>query len=252
MSALFEGRVALVTGAAGAGIGRATARRLAQDGAAVAVTDAHERRTGETVQELRADFGDRVAGWTLDVADRPRVDAVLAEVEKTLGPIDILVNNAAINILGSVSEYKVEDWDRVIAIDLSACFYLARQLLPGMVERGRGWIVNISSVAGYLTGGGREGPYAAAKAGLHSLTRSIAFEGGPHGVRCNAVAPGIIWSKFLEKYADGFKHEVDNTPLRRFGQPEDIAAAVAFLCSDESSFITGETLNVSGGWYMRP
>ena len=251
MKPRLEGRVALVTGAAGAGIGRATALRLAREGASVAVTDAHQRRTGETADELRKEFGDRVIGLPLDVVDRARVDEVLALVEDRLGPLDILVNNAAINVLAPLSEYRPEDWDRVLDVDLTACFYLIRRALPGMMERGRGAIVNVSSVAGWLTGGGREGPYAAAKAALMALTRTVAFEGGPRGVRCNAVAPGIVWSKFVEKYADSFSGEIERTPLRRLGQPEDVASAIAFLLSDESSFITGETLNVSGGWYMR-
>ncbi len=248
----FEGRIALVTGAAGAGIGQACVRRLAAAGAAVAATDIHERRTKEVSNELREEFGDRVGGYVLDVADRARCDEVIGQIERDMGPIDILVNNAAINILGPLSEYEPGDWDRVLDVDLTACFYLCRRLLPGMKERGRGWIVNVSSVAGYLHGGGREGPYGAAKAGLHALTRGIAFEAGPHGVRCNAVAPGIIWSKFVERYADSLEGAIEETPLRRLGQPEDIANAVAWLCSDESSFVTGETLNVSGGWYMRP
>ena len=247
----LAGRVALVTGAAGAGIGSATARRLAADGAAVVVTDAHARRTQEVTESLAKEFGDHIVGFPLDVADRVRVDDVLRQAEAELGPVDILVNNAAINVLGPFSEYRPEDWDRVIDIDLTACFYLSRKVLPGMMERGYGNIVNVTSVAGYLTGGGREGPYAAVKAALHALTRTIAFEGGPHGVRCNAVAPGIINSKFVEKYRDDFEREVRRTPLRRLGSPEDIANAIAFLLSEQSSFITGETLNVSGGWYMR-
>ena len=247
-----EGQVALVTGAAGAGIGQACARRLALEGARVAVSDVHERRTHEVTEALTKEFGDAIAGYVLDVSDRSRCDAVIAEVERDLGPIDILVNNAAINILGPVSEYEPEDWDRVIDVDLTSCFYLCRRVLPGMKERRSGSIVNITSVAGYLHGGGREGPYGAAKAGLHALTRGVAFEAGPFGVRCNAVAPGIIWSKFVERFAKSFENAVQETPLRRFGTPEDVANAVAWLCSDESSFVTGETLNVSGGWYMRP
>ena len=248
----LDGQLALVTGAAGAGIGQACARRLAQEGAAVAVTDVHERRTREVSQALAKEFGDRVAGYVLDVADRSACDRVIAEVERAQGPIDILVNNAAINILGPISEYQPEDWDRVLDVDLTACFYLARRVLPGMKQRGRGSIVNVTSVAGYLHGGGREGPYGAAKAGLHALTRGIAFEAGPHGVRCNGVAPGIIWSKFVERFAKSFESAIEETPLRRFGTPEDVANAVFWLCSEQSSFMTGETLNVSGGWYMRP
>ena len=247
----FSGRVALVTGAAGAGIGQATARRLARDGAAVAVTDSHERRTKEVAESLRLEFGERIAGYTLDIADRAQADEVLARVEADLGPLDLLVNNAAINVLGPLSEYEPGDWDRVIDVDLNANFYMIRRVLPGMMQRRRGVIVNVASVAGWLTGGGVEGPYAAAKAALMALTRTVAFEGGPFGVRCNAVAPGIIRSRFVQKRAEAFEPEIQRTPLRRLGEPEDIANVIAFLCSDQSGFITGETLNASGGWYMR-
>lgn len=247
----FSGRVALVTGAAGAGIGQATARRLARDGASVAVTDSHERRTKEVSESLRLEFGERIVGYTLDISDRARADEVLTQVQEELGPLDFLINNAAINLLGPLSEYEPADWDRVIDVDLNANFYLIRRALPGMMERGRGAIVNVASVAGWLTGGGVEGPYAAAKAALMALTRTVAFEGGPFGVRCNAVAPGIIRSRFVEKQAEAFEREIKRTPLRRLGEPDDIARVIAFLCSDESSFITGETINASGGWYMR-
>ncbi len=252
MSGNLQGRVALVTGAAGDGIGKVTARRLAQDGAAVVVTDIHERRTKETVEALRADFGEQaIVGYSLDVADRDRADRVLREVADTLGPVDILINNAAENELAPISEYRLEDWQRGIDVNLTGCFHLIRATLPAMMERGWGSIVNITSVAAWLPGGGREGPYAAAKAALHSLTRSVAWEAGPRGVRCNAVAPGIIHSKFVTKYQDGFKREIGNTPLRRIGNPEEVANTVAFLVSEQSSFITGEIINVSGGWYMR-
>jgi NAD(P)-dependent dehydrogenase (short-subunit alcohol dehydrogenase family) len=252
MSGSLEGHVALVTGAAGAGIGKATARRLAEDGACVVVTDIHERRTMETVEALRADFGEAaIAGYALDVADRERGEAVLAEVANTLGPVDILINNAAENELAAISQYKLEDWDRGIDVNLSGCFALIRGVLPAMMERGWGSIVNVTSVAAWLPGGGREGPYAAAKAALHSLTRSVAWEAGPRGVRCNAVAPGIIHSKFVSKYQAGFESEIANTPLRRIGDAREVANTVAFLVSEQSSFITGEVINVSGGWYMR-
>jgi NAD(P)-dependent dehydrogenase (short-subunit alcohol dehydrogenase family) len=253
VNAPLEQRVALVTGAAGAGIGRACARRLAADGATVVVTDSHERRTHETVDALAAELGDsRVVGYPMDVSDRARVDEVLREVERAIGPVDVLVNNAATNVLGTVVGYDPADWDRVLDVDLTACWYLMRAVLPAMIDAGRGAIVNVSSVAGYLGGGGTEGPYAAAKAGLQSLTRTVAAEGGPHGVRCNAVAVGIVWSKFVEKHADTLTPEVERTPLRRLGRPEEIAAVVAWLASDESSFVTGATINASGGWHMSP
>lgn len=245
----FEGRVALVTGGAGDGIGSATALRLARDGAAVAIVDSHERRTREWSERIAAETGARVLGLPADVADRAGVDALLARVESELGAVDLLVNNAAVNVLGELSDLDPADWDRVVAVDLTACFYLIRRTLPAMKERGRGAIVNVSSVAAWL-GNGREGPYAASKAALHSLTRSVAHEAGPFGVRCNAVATGIVWSKFVRRYEERLRGELERTPLRRFGEPEEVAEAIAWLASSRSGFVTGEVLNVSGGWYM--
>jgi NAD(P)-dependent dehydrogenase (short-subunit alcohol dehydrogenase family) len=247
----LAGRVALVTGGAGAGIGSATARRLAEEGAAVVVVDDHERRTREVAEALAKETGARVLGCVGDIADRARMDAVLAEVEEALGPVDVLVNNAAINVLAPLSRYETDDWDRVMAVDLDAAFYLIRRARPGMLERGQGSIVNITSVAAFL-GNVQEGPYAAAKAGLHALTRSVAVEGGPRGVRCNAVATGIIESRFVQRYAEAMEPEKQRTPLRRFGRPEEVAELVAFLVSERSAFITGEVINISGGWYLRP
>jgi NAD(P)-dependent dehydrogenase (short-subunit alcohol dehydrogenase family) len=245
----FDGRVALVTGGAGEGIGSATARRLARDGAAVAIVDGHARRTAEWSERVADETGARVLGLPGDVADRPRMDAVLGEVEAALGPVDLLVNNAAENALGEVADLEPEAWDRVVDVDLNACFYLIRRTLPAMKAAGRGAIVNVSSVAAWL-GSGREGPYAASKAALHALTRSVAWEAGPFGVRCNAVATGIVWSKFVRSYEERLRPEIERTPLRRFGEPEEVAEAVAWLASDRSAFVTGEVLNLSGGWYM--
>lgn len=247
----FRERIALVTGASGSGIGRATADRLAAEGATVVVTDIHEARTNATVAALCERYPDVcVLGLPLDVADRAAVDDVVRSVGRRVGPVDILVNNAAVNVLGTVVDYEPADWDRVLAVDLSACWYLMRAVLPGMVTRGRGSIVNISSVASALGAAGMEGPYAAAKAGLQSLTRTVAGEGGPDGIRANAIAVGIVWTKFVEKHADRLAPEAERTPLRRLGTPEEIAAIVAWLASDESSFVTGATINASGGWYM--
>lgn len=247
-----EGRVALVTGAAGAGIGRAVAERLAEDGATVVVTDVHERRTKEVTDDLTARFGPgRAVGHLLDAGDREAIDRVVGAVEHDVGPVDILVNNAAVNILTDVVEMAPDDWEQTLEVDLTGPWYLCRRVLPGMCERRFGAIVNITSVAAFIGSSG-EGPYAAAKSALHSLTRTMAVENGPYGVRANAVAPGIIRSRFVEKYIDRFEPEAERTPVRRLGEPRDVAEAVAFLCSYRSSFITGEVLNVSGGWYLRP
>jgi NAD(P)-dependent dehydrogenase (short-subunit alcohol dehydrogenase family) len=247
----LAGRVALVTGGAGGGIGRATVRRLLSEGASVVIADHREERTHQVTQSLREEFGPVVHGYGVDIADRNRVDEVLADVEREVGPVDILVNNAAVNFLAGVSEYDPAQWDRVMDVDLNACFYLSRKTLPQMMERGWGSIVNVTSVAGFLHGYGQEGPYAAAKAALHSLTRAIAYEGGPHGVRCNAVAPGIIDTWFVSQSPEQFEREKQQTPLRRFGSPDEVANVIYFLISEQSSFITGDVLNVSGGWYMR-
>lgn len=248
----FSGRVALVTGGAGAGIGGATARRLAAEGAAVAVLDEHPGRTDRTVEALRTEFGVPVSGYAVDVTDRSAVDEALAAVATGLGPVDILVNNAAVNVQGSVFDYDPDDFERVLAVDLTACWYLIRAVVGPMRELRRGSIVNVSSIAAYNGGRGREAPYSASKAGLHELTRSVAIEGGPYGIRCNAVAPGLIWSKFVEKHRERFQADADATPLRRHGLPAEVASVVAFLVSDESSYITGEVVNVSGGMYLSP
>jgi 3-oxoacyl-[acyl-carrier protein] reductase len=244
--------VALVTGAAGGGIGRATARRLLVEGASVVVTDTHERRTTETCAAFTDEFGaDRVLGATMDAGDRAQIDRTLRQARERFGFVDVLVNNAAVNALAPVGDMSPEDWDRAIGVNLSGPWYLCRSVLPAMAERGLGSIVNITSVAGWIHGTD-EGPYAGAKAALHQLTRTIAAEYGPKGIRCNGVAPGIIHTWFIDTKAPHLLGEAANTPLRRLGTPDDIANVVVWLISDESSFVTGETINASGGWYMRP
>ena len=252
----FEGRVALVTGGGGSCIGGPTALRFAELGASVVICDMHERRNTEMAERIRKETGARVLAFHLDIAERAKVDAMLAETERVLGGVDILVCNAAENKLGKIVDYDMADWDRTIDVSLTANFFLARRVLPGMVARRRGNIVNISSVAGWIGNPNEkdgEPAYAAAKAAMFALTRNIAHEVGPHGIRCNAIAPGLIWSRFVEKFDADFRPLVEATPLRRYGRSEDVVEAVMFLASDaRSGFITGEALNVSGGWYMRP
>jgi len=252
----FDGSVVLVTGGGGSCIGGPTALRFAEEGASLVICDLHERRNTEMAERIRKETSAVVLAFHLDIADRAKVDAMIAETERELGRVDVLVCNAAENRLGKIVEYDMADWDRTIDVSLSANFYLARKVLPGMVARRRGNIVNISSVAGWIGNPNEkdgEPAYAAAKAALFALTRNIAHEVGPHGIRCNAIAPGLIWSRFVEKFDTDLRPLVDATPLRRYGRSEDIVEAVMFLASDKrSGFITGEALNVSGGWYMRP
>lgn len=248
----LQDKVAIVTAAAGGGIGKATAARLAREGAIVVVTDSHERRTGETAAELSREFPGRIEGFALDVSRRDEADRVVGEVLARRGRVDVLVNNAGINLLGAVDEIPVEDWSRVLEVNLSGAFYLIRAVLPAMRKQRSGAIVNVASVAAWTVLGGSDAPYAAAKAGLLALTRAVAAEAGPDGVRCNAVAPGIVLTKWVEKNMPSVSKQADHTPLRRLGRPDDIAAAIAFLASDDASFITGEALTVSGGLYMHP
>jgi NAD(P)-dependent dehydrogenase (short-subunit alcohol dehydrogenase family) len=238
----------LVTGGAGAGTGSATVHRLAGLGASVVVLDSHERRARQVADDVAGAHGVDARVSCVDLADRDAITHALAGLPQ----IDILVNNAAINVQGSIFDYEVDAWDRVLAVDLTACFLLVRALLPGMRDRGWGRIVNVSSVAAYLGGNGREAPYSVAKAGLNELTRAIAVEAGPYGIRCNAVAPGLVESKWVDAQRERYETFIEDTPLRRNAQPLDVANAIAFLCSDESAHITGQVLNISGGWYLTP
>ena len=168
----FDGKVALVTGGAGGAIGAPTARRFAEEGGKVVICDVHERRNRETADVLREQTGAEILDFHLDVADRRAVDDMLEETEKRLGPVDILINNAAENVLGPIRSYDPETWDRIIDVDLTACFYLIRRVFPGMLERRSGNILNISSVAGWIAAlnpARGEAPYACAKAALHEL-----------------------------------------------------------------------------------
>ena len=231
----LSGRTALVTGAAGSGIGQATARRLLAEGTNVVVTDVHEGRLAAVADELGAAYGDAVLALLMDAGDRAQIDAGLAQARERFGLIDVLVNNAAVNALAPVGEMDPGQWDWAIGVNLSGPWYLCRAVLGPMVEVGRGSIVNITSVAGYIQGT-NEGPYAGAKAALHQLTRTIATEYGPQGIRCNGVAPGIIHTWFVDANAH---HNFSTRPPKHpgagdWGLPDDIANVVAWLVSDES------------------
>jgi NAD(P)-dependent dehydrogenase (short-subunit alcohol dehydrogenase family) len=249
----FEGRVALVTAAAGAGIGQATARRLAAAGARVVVTDVHERRTREVTAAIAADHPDTtVIGLPMDAGDRDQIDAVVDEVTRTLGPVQILVNNAAINVVGSIFDYDPENWDWCMRVNLSGPWYLCRAVMPLMRDAGGGVIVNVSSYAPDVGGAGIEAPYAITKGGLNVLTRSCAHEGGPFGIRAVTVAMGIVkGTKFIDDHPEIVERADTMGPLGSFAEASDIAEAIAFLASDRARHITGEILNVAGGAYMR-
>ena len=246
----LEGRIALVTGAA-SGIGAATSRRLAAEGARVAVTDLRLEDAREVAQEIDG------TAHELDVRSTASIGAAVSQAEKEIGPIDILVNNAGYDEFGFFVRTDEEMWDRVLGVNLRGTIAVTHAVLTGMQERGRGRIVNVASEAGRV---GSQGSaiYSAAKAGVIGLTKTVARESARYGITCNAVAPGPIETPLLmgapDQLGDLGRRLVDGmvaaTAMRRIGQPGEVAAAVAYLASDDASYVTGQTLGVSGGLGM--
>jgi 3-oxoacyl-[acyl-carrier protein] reductase len=245
----LSGRVALVTGAAGADIGQAIARRLASEGAIVIVTDKHERRLAEVTSSMQDEFGgDHVVGIHLDLQYDDSMTAAIESVSREFDHVDILVNNAAVAPFSALDATSVEEWDRIMRINLKAPWMLTSMVLPAMKANGYGQIVNVSSIGAWDPLNTQEGVYCATKAALHSITRTFAKEVGPFGVRCNVVAPGICESAFIAKNSS--LYESYRSPLGSFPSPSDVAACVAFLVSEDARFITGEAITVSAGFYM--
>jgi 2-hydroxycyclohexanecarboxyl-CoA dehydrogenase len=246
-------RIALVTGAA-RGIGRAIALELSAQGRDVAVADILADE-GESVAAEMELLGSRAIAVSLDVTDRNSVATALENVDQELGPVDVLVNNAGWDEMRPFVETDEAFWDRVIEINFKGCLRLTRAALPGMLERRWGRIVNIGSDAGRVGSSG-ESVYAGAKAGVIAFTKTIARESARAGVTANCVAPGPTRTPMLASMAEGEKgaklvEALERAvPMRRLGEPEDVAAAVGFLASDRAGYITGQTLSVSGGLTM--
>ena len=247
----FDGKVAVVTGA-GRGIGAATAKRLAADGAKVAVFDVREEFTIATVEAIQAAGGEAV-GYGCDVSNAAAVEQSIGDVVARFGRLDILVNNAGVirdNLLFKMSE---DDWDTVMNVHLKGSFLCSRAAQKYMVQQRYGKIVNTSSTS--ALGNRGQANYSAAKAGLQGFTKTLAIELGPYGVNVNAVAPGFIVTDMTKQTAERVgvdfeenqRRAAERIPVRRVGQPEDIANVVAFLVSDEASFVSGQTLYVNGG-----
>lgn len=250
----LEGKVALVTGGA-AGIGQAIALEMAANGAKVVVLDIGGA-AGETVQEISA-LGGTAEFIACDISARETVDGTIRQAESIFGQIDILVNNAGTNTPGpfrkNIHEFDVVEWNRVLSVDLDGLFYVSRAVIPGMVSRRSGVIVNIASVMGLIPIR-LQSPFVAAKAGVINLSRSMALELGPLGIRVNAIAPGsVLTRRTRELFYSPEKSQVSasllsHVPLGRPAEPKEIAAAALFLAAPDSSYITGSVITVDGGW----
>ena len=249
----LEGKVALVTGAA-YGIGLAIARAFAEAGAKI-VFNCSRQETVDRGLAAYKELGIDAKGYLCDVTDEQAVKAMVADIEKTVGTIDILVNNAGIIKRIPMTEMAVEDFRRVVDVDLVAPYICAKAVIPGMIKKGHGKIINICSMMSEL---GREtvSAYAAAKGGLKMLTRNICPEFGEHNIQCNGIGPGYIATEqtapLREIQPDGSRHPFDQfiiakTPAGRWGTPEDLMGPAVFLASDASDFVNGQVLYVDGG-----
>jgi NAD(P)-dependent dehydrogenase (short-subunit alcohol dehydrogenase family) len=243
-------KVAIVTGGA-SGIGLGIVERLARDGAKVAVLDLNLDDAEAAASKIRASGGTAIA-VRVDVSDRDAVFAGVGQVRTELGPVTILVNNAGKEGFRPFLEITPESWDSLIAINLTGTFHCCQAVIPDMIEAGWGRIVNISSSS---THGGQPlmSHYVASKSGVVGLTKSLALEFGPSGITVNTIPPGFIDTPMTRRneakglLGKGVDHHASQTPVRRAGRPEDIAAACAFLVSDEASYVTGQVIGVNGG-----
>jgi meso-butanediol dehydrogenase/(S,S)-butanediol dehydrogenase/diacetyl reductase len=239
--------VAFITGG-GSGIGRAIAQTFAAEGASVVAADIRPEKASETA-DLISETGGQATSVEIDVANSASVDAAVADGLSAFGQIDILVNNAGLSVGDTILDFDEKQWDLNVDVVLKGVYLCSRAVLPGMLEQASGVILNIGSVNGLMGIG--ESAYSAAKAGMINLTQNMAIHFGDKGIRVNCIAPGTIrtpiWNERLAKEPLVFENLARWYPLQRVGEPEDIAKAALFLCSDDASWITGVTLPVDGG-----
>jgi 3-oxoacyl-[acyl-carrier protein] reductase len=249
----LKNRVAIITAAAGAGIGQATARMMAREGARIIVTDIHKERTRTVAKAIHHEYGVETMGIQCDVTRLDQVKDVVKSTLEKFGRIDILFNNAGTNRPAQITEMSDETWELVINTSLKGTFYFSRAVLPAMMEQKAGRIVNVTSVAGFRGLDGGHAHYAAAKAGVMAFTRCLAMEAAPYCITANTIAPSFIFNEFIpglypQEEIERMSAEI---PYPRKGTPEDIANTVLFLVSDEAEYLTGQTICVTGGSWMR-
>ncbi len=246
---MLEGKTALVTGGT-RGIGKAIALSLASDGADIAVFATKENdASAAVIKEIEA-MGRKAAFFACNVADAEAVDAAVAQAIDTFGRIDILVNNAGITKDMLLLQMKEDDFDQVVDVNLKGCFHMIKACIRPFVKQRSGRIINISSVVGMMGNAGQAN-YAASKAGIIGLTKSIAKEYAAKGITCNAVAPGYIQTEMTGALSEQAAQTIMNQiPAKRYGTPEDVANVVTFLTQDTTSYITGEVIKVDGGMYI--
>jgi 2-hydroxycyclohexanecarboxyl-CoA dehydrogenase len=245
-------RVAVVTGG-GSGMGRAICHHLGRQGRQVAVLDINGEAVAEVARELDVD-GVRARGVQVDVSDRAAIDAAFEEVRRELGPIEILVTSAGIEGFSDFLDITPEQWDRMVAVNLSGTFHCLQLAVPDMLEGGWGRIVTISSSSAQ-SGTRRMSHYVATKGGVIALTKALALDLAPHGITVNTIPPGVIDTPMMRRPMESgamgsLEQIIARAPLGRLGTPDDIAVTTAFLCSEEAGYITGQQINVNGGWYV--
>jgi 3-oxoacyl-[acyl-carrier protein] reductase len=244
----LSGRIALVTGAS-QGIGRACALKLAEAGAVVAVVARNQEKLNEVVNQI-GEHGGKATAFAVDIGDEEQIKSAFKAALAQFGKVDILVNNAGITRDQLVMRMKRADWDSVLNINLTSAYLCIQQVVGSMLRQHWGRIINITSVFGQMGQAGQAN-YASSKAGLIGLTMAIARELGSRNITCNAVAPGFIETAMTSGLSEEFRQNaMKNIPLGRIGTPEDVANSVAFLASEEASYITGHVLNVNGGMLM--
>jgi NAD(P)-dependent dehydrogenase (short-subunit alcohol dehydrogenase family) len=246
----MDGKVAVVTGG-NRGIGRAIARALAEAGASVAIAARDEDRTAPVVAEMES-LGQRAMSVRADITKRDSLEAMVSEVTLQLGPIDVLVNNAGIGFHANALTLADDEWRRLFATNLDGVWMASQVVGAGMVERGHGSIINIGSISGLIINRPQwHAPYGISKAAVHHLTRSLAAEWAQSGVRVNAIAPGYVKTEIADIDLPEYRHYwVDEVPMQRYAQPEEIAPTALYLASEASSFVTGALIVVDGGYTL--